>query len=1062
MRNLSHVFTVAVFIALCFFGVTISSAQAVGDFQSAVSGNWSNASTWLTYDGSTWSAATSTPSTGKAVHIVAPHVINVDVSVSVDSVIVDTLSSLVINSGVTMSVVPSATVINGGRISCADGSVTVNGTYQHARDAGSIPQKAVWNTYSTCLVTGTVATAPSNASQNFYNFAWLCRGQTGSLNIAWNNITIAGSVNILNTGAKGASLIFLRMTSNAFTPNNITINGNLNVAGDSVAFTASGSGAPNHTVNVNILGNLNLLQWTSTADTAAFQLANGSGCQSTWSVAGNVSLLGKVAVTNSTAGLLADTLVLNGTGVQTFVNGLKNKTLTNIKIAVRPGSTISLDATNTLGTASSTSFTLPAGATMITGNAAGLNGSIPSQITAVSLSTGANYTYNGLVAQVTGALLPATVNNLTMNNPVSVTTSAPVTVSGLLTLQAGYLIHTPNTVTANCANIVTSGGTAYPLFYCNQTTGDFQSAASGNWNSIGTWNTWNGSAWVAASSTPSTGVAVRIIPGHTVTVTSSVAVDSVIIDTLGALAVNSGTTFLVNPRDVALGKGRLSASGGSTVTINGTYQHNVNNGSLPIATWGIGSTCYVTGTTANAPGNGSQNFYNFTWECRDQNTSASSGLNVGWNNNTIGGNVSVLNTGCKGATMPWFRLTNNTFGQTTPNVITINGNVIVNGDSTAFTVSGSGAPNHFVRVIVKGNLTQTAWTSTADTASFQLANGSGCQGNWYVAGNVSLAGKAVGTHSNAALADSLYFNGTGVQAFSNSLKNRNLTNWKIAVVPNSTLSMDGASTMGVATGTTFNLPAGATFLCGHANGIKGNIPIPTAPVLDVAANYGFNGTVAQGVSTIMPTTVNNLTINNTAGVTVDSVAGITVNGILALENGVLTHTGHLVTLTNCSNLVKTNGSAVPKICESTDVTITIHMVQGWNLVSVPVIVPDFTASVVFPGIFGDAFKFVGGGYVTAPILEFGLGYWTYFTAAKDIDVTGSIAPPTVIHCAAGWNLIGSREVPITVPGGIITVPAGAIFGDVFGYSGGGYAPIITIQPGAGAWIYCTSACDITI
>ena len=35
-----------------------------------------------------------------------------------------------------------------------------------------------------------------------------------------------------------------------------------------------------------------------------------------------------------------------------------------------------------------------------------------------------------------------------------------------------------------------------------QTTGDFRSAQSGNWGDLTTWQTWSGSGWVAASTTP--------------------------------------------------------------------------------------------------------------------------------------------------------------------------------------------------------------------------------------------------------------------------------------------------------------------------------------------------------------------------------------------------------------------------------------------------------------------------------------------------------------------------------------------------------------------------------
>src|SRR6185295_6090868 len=56
--------------------------------------------------------------------------------------------------------------------------------------------------------------------------------------------------------------------------------------------------------------------------------------------------------------------------------------------------------------------------------------------------------------------------------------------------------------------------------------GDYRSVASGNWNSISTWETFNGTSWVAATATPtnSDGV-ITIRNGHTVTITASVTYD---------------------------------------------------------------------------------------------------------------------------------------------------------------------------------------------------------------------------------------------------------------------------------------------------------------------------------------------------------------------------------------------------------------------------------------------------------------------------------------------------------------------------------------------------------
>ena len=86
----------------------------------------------------------------------------------------------------------------------------------------------------------------------------------------------------------------------------------------------------------------------------------------------------------------------------------------------------------------------------------------------------------------------------------------------------------------------------------------------------------------------------------------------------------------------------------------------------------------------------------------------------------------------------------------------------------------------------------------------------------------------------------------------------------------------------------FRLRSGATIECANPNGLIGD----TATISDFAtvdlntgANYIFNGTESQ-ITTGMPTTVNNLTINNASGVTLTD--SVTVNGALEMNQSTLT------------------------------------------------------------------------------------------------------------------------------------------------------------------------------
>ena len=90
--------------------------------------------------------------------------------------------------------------------------------------------------------------------------------------------------------------------------------------------------------------------------------------------------------------------------------------------------------TNTLTGGGGIDFILGDGATFITANTNGINGSILNFGTNSSFSSTASYVFNGGSAQLAGAWLPGTVTNLTINNAAGVTLASNLTVSGVFTL----------------------------------------------------------------------------------------------------------------------------------------------------------------------------------------------------------------------------------------------------------------------------------------------------------------------------------------------------------------------------------------------------------------------------------------------------------------------------------------------------------------------------------------------------------------------------------------------------------------------------------------------------
>jgi hypothetical protein len=193
-----------------------------------------------------------------------------------------------------------------------------------------------------------------------------------------------------------------------------------------------------------------------------------------------------------------------------------------------------------------------------------------------------------------------------------------------------------------------------------QNVGDFRSITSSNWNSVSTWERYDGANWVGGFFPTNTSAGVITIQnGHSVTNTASVTADQIIVAPGGTL-VASSTLTVANGTGVDLDvSGTLLAIGGSsvitlqagaelTVRAGAVFVHNgssstcVNNTSatvtfenggkfllqrsgatIPTATWNAGSICEVNygtaSTTKPASGSHGQAFSHFYWNNTNQN-----------------------------------------------------------------------------------------------------------------------------------------------------------------------------------------------------------------------------------------------------------------------------------------------------------------------------------------------------------------------------------------------------------------------------------------------------------
>ena len=179
--------------------------------------------------------------------------------------------------------------------------------------------------------------------------------------------------------------------------------------------------------------------------------------------------------------------------------------------------------------------------------------------------------------------------------------------------------------------------------------------------------------------------------------------------------------------------------------------------------------------------------------------------------------------------------------------------------------------------------------------------------------NLTINGTTTGAGSvNNSSTGILIYNGSSAQTISNLASNalNNLTIDNAAGV-----TLGGTTTVnGTLTLTAGILTNGANLTLGNSASIVCTAGLLSAtPTFGTAVNLSYNNTASQTTSYELPTNssvLNNLTINNAAGVTLNTAT--TLNGTLSLISGTLTN-GTNLTLANSASIVRTAGSlsAVP-------------------------------------------------------------------------------------------------------------------------------------------------------
>ncbi len=293
-----------------------------------------------------------------------------------------------------------------------------------------------------------------------------------------------------------------------------------------------------------------------------------------------------------------------------------------------------------------------------------------------------------------------------------------------------------------------------------QDSGDYRSTADGDWSVATTWETYNGSDWVTATSSPDGSENITILASDSVSIDVSVTLS-------GHLTVEG---------DGSESGGLLDVTSGSlAVADGGIYEHGRDGGSVPQADWQTGSTIVFSGILGDGPDNRDQAFHNITWN----NSGQVSNVSLGLGTVTISGTVRVVNTGSNR-----FRLTDSGSGD--GQTITIQGDVLVEGGAIETTGSGSTATYN---VVVEGDVVVN------DGATFATSRGSGGQATWTIHGDFIAKGEAELRDSHEGNMSRIVFGGSSAQVVSVS----------------ETVSYNGSINYTVASGSEVSVASDSTF-----------------------------------------------------------------------------------------------------------------------------------------------------------------------------------------------------------------------------------------------------------
>lgn len=558
-----------------------------------------------------------------------------------------------------------------------------------------------------------------------------------------------------------------------------------------------------------------------------------------------------------------------------------------------------------------------------------LSGSLPAGQAVYLRCTNNNYT-TSTVIQMTGsgttytADIPASINSSAANVSYYVFTSGTANVATNGSNADLYTI-----------NLNNNGGSNYT--YTVPTT--YYSKGNLTANTASNWNTKRDGTGTNATNFTTSGTVFVVQPSHSMTVTGA------------AMTIGTGVTLQIENTGRIIASNTLTIQGTMIVLNGGTYQHNVNGGTISTATWNSGSTCEITGITNTAPTSGlGQSFHHFTWNCPNQTAAAALNGNL----TTILGDFSVTDCGSATGTLRDLRLNTNS----TSSAITVSKNLdigvngvlaLINSGSNG---TGTGSLTVNGNVTVSGKLDMTG--SSANTATSSTLN---------LKGNLTVNSTGSIVRSQATPATINFNKSNDTQTFSQAGTIGNVITWNVGDgTTTNTLKFLSDINLGAAANVfnvlnnagvdfqtfvlsgsgTFNAQTGSTLTSANTNTngafnttavAAGSVRTNVRAFSNAGVNYIFNGATSQFTgNAISVSSIGGLTINNSAGVTLSANAAVSgtltlTAGTLNLDTRTLTYSGTNITRTS-GNINASNASAIMAFTNTSALTLPANLFTG--------------------------------------------------------------------------------------------------------------------------------------